>query len=189
MKTRQLFFYVAILMIGLTSCKKQPEADFTTDKASYIAGETIKLTNKTIDGVTYLWTMPDGQTATSKDVNYTTDVNENDGTLIFKLKAYSKKNKKMDETQQSVSLKAAKGDVIFWQITGSGFGTTTVTVNGLTSVITVDSPSSPDCGTSGNAVFNELKVGIYSFTATDGTYNWSGNLTIEMNVCLKFQLN
>ena len=84
MKTRQLFFYVAILMIGLTSCKKQPEADFTTDKASYIAGETIKLTNKTIDGVTYLWTMPDGQTATSKDVNYTTDVNENDGTLIFK---------------------------------------------------------------------------------------------------------
>ena len=187
MKSRQLFFNGAILMIGLTSCNKQPDADFTTDKAEYIAGETIKLTNTSVDGVTYLWTTPDGQTATSQNLDFITNENSDDATLSFKLVAFSKKQKKDATMTHTVSLKAAYGDACFWQIIGSGFGNTTVSMAGQSGIITSEYGSDPGCGQAGNANFH-LKVGNYQMTATDGNSTWSGTVAITKNGCISTRL-
>lgn len=74
--------------------------------------------------------------------------------------------------------KTKTGDVTFWQQTGSGYGVTVVSVNGVTSNITSEYGAAPSCGTSGCAVFNGLDEGTYNYTATDGTANWSGSVTI-----------
>lgn len=74
--------------------------------------------------------------------------------------------------------KTKTGDVTFWQQTGSGYGVTVVSINGVTSNITSEYASAPSCGTSGCAVFNGLDEGSYNYTASDGTASWSGSVTI-----------
>jgi|TARA_Y100000385_G_C12938635_1_gene570041 hypothetical protein len=79
------------------------------------------------------------------------------------------------------------GDVTFWQKTGSGYGITVVNIDGVSSNITSEYGSSPDCGSSGCAVFNNLETGTYNYGASDGTSTWSGSVTITEG-CLKFEL-
>lgn len=189
MKNFQKLIAVSMLAISITSCQKTPEASFTTDKSEYVAGETINLTNTTLNGKTYKWTFPDGQTGSSESYAFETDDNDPAGTLTFRLEAFSSNGKKSDEVSKSVNIKAAEGDVVFWQQAGSGYGTTVVSLNSVTSNITTEYTSSPDCGASGCAVFNGLKVGTYNYAATDGGTNWSGTLTVTKNTCLKLKLN
>lgn len=174
--------------ILLTSCQKQPIADFTTDKTEYTAGETIKLSNKSIDADKYKWTMPDGQTATSQNVDYQTSVNTPEGTLTFKLEAISKNGKKTDVATKTVSLKAATGRAMIWtsnpnvnpiavSINNIGYGTITMYYTGGT----------PDCGANG-CVTATLKVGTYNVSATDGFYTWTGTITVYANQCSTLQL-
>lgn len=177
------------LALLMTSCQKEPTASFSTDKFAYVAGETIKLTSTSTDAYYYKWTMPDGQISTTKDVNYTLNVNDQSQSRTFKLEVSSKNDKKKDEATQTVTEYAATGDIIFWQIVNSGFGITTVHLNGGSSNITGEFSSAPNCGSSGCAVFNSLKVGFYSYTATDGTATWSGTVQIQKNQCKKMQLN
>jgi hypothetical protein len=54
--------------------------------------------------------------------------------------------------------KTKYGNVTFWQETGSGYGITVVSVNGVTSNITSEKASTPECG--------------------DGTDTWAGEVTI-----------
>jgi len=188
MKIKPLLLATSLVAITFTSCQKQPEATFATDKSEYVAGETVKLSNTSADANSYKWTMPDGQIAKSIDVTYKIDEKQKDGTLTFKLEAFSKNAKKDDETTKTVKIKVAKGNAVFWQRTGSGFDVTVVELNGITSNITVDSPSTPECGSAGNAVFNGLEVGTYNWTATDGTYNWNGTINITRDGCTKQEL-
>jgi hypothetical protein len=74
--------------------------------------------------------------------------------------------------------KTKYGNVTFWQETGSGYGITVVNVNGVTSNITSEKASTPECGASGCAVFNQLETGTYDYTASDGTDTWAGQVTI-----------
>ncbi|MFM1771091.1 MAG: hypothetical protein RLZZ71_233 [Bacteroidota bacterium] len=74
--------------------------------------------------------------------------------------------------------KIKTGDVTFWQQTGSGYGVTVVSVDGITSNITSEYGAAPSCGSSGCAVFNGLDEGTYNYTATDGTDTWSGSVTV-----------
>ena len=84
--------------------------------------------------------------------------------------------------------KTEYGDVIFWQQTGSGFGITVVEINGTTSDISSEFNFPPDCGSLGCAVFNKLETGTYNFSATDGTNNWTGAITVSEG-CLKKELD
>lgn len=179
---------ITLAAITLSACQKQPSAEFTTDKAEYTAGETVKLTNTSVDGKTYKWTLPDGQTSNAANVDYTLNENQSDATLSFKLEALSKNGKKTDEASKSVTVKAAKGKVTFWQRTGSGFGITVVSINGVSSNITSEYSSTPSCGDAGCAVFSDLKIGAYAFTASDGTSSWNGNVTITKDGCLTMEL-
>lgn len=74
--------------------------------------------------------------------------------------------------------KTKTGDVTFWQETGSGYGVTVVSVDGVTSNITSEYGAAPSCGSSGCAVFNGLDEGTYNYTASDGTASWSGSVTV-----------
>jgi hypothetical protein len=78
-----------------------------------------------------------------------------------------------------ISCKKTKtGDVTFWQATGSGTGVTVVSLNSVSSNITSEYTSVPDCGDAGCAVFNGLEEGKYSYTASDGTNNWAGTVDV-----------
>ncbi|MFN4884686.1 MAG: hypothetical protein ACK5HD_00575 [Bacteroidota bacterium] len=83
--------------------------------------------------------------------------------------------------------KTKYGNVVFWQQTGSGFDLTVVEVNGVTSNITSEYPTDPDCGASGCAVFNNLEVGTYTYTATDGVDIWQGSIEV-VEGCTSFEL-
>ena len=113
MKNFQKLIAVSMLAISITSCQKTPEASFTTDKSEYVAGETINLTNTTLNGKTYKWTFPDGQTGSSESYAFETNDNDPAGTLTFRLEAFSSNGKKTDEVSKSVNIKAAEGDVVF----------------------------------------------------------------------------
>jgi len=191
MKGKIVSMMLCCLLISV-SCQKQPVAGFKTDKTTYVAGETINITNTTTDGSgDYSWGFASSQiNAASTDVNPTLIIPENhpDGELGIALKASSSNGKKSSEASLTVNIVAATGNAIFWQSTGSGFGTTTVTISGNTSVIASEYPSAPSCGASGCAVFSNWKVGTYNYTATDGTSNWNGSVTITKNGCAKKQL-
>jgi hypothetical protein len=81
-----------------------------------------------------------------------------------------------------------KGDAVFWQKTGNTFGTTVVSIDGVSSNITSDYSSAPSCGASGCAVFNDLEVGSHSYSASDGTSTWNGSITITRDNCTKYEL-
>ncbi len=85
------------------------------------------------------------------------------------------------------------GDIVFYQMVGGGFGTTTVNILDASShfasaTITSDMTGTPSCGQSGCANFSNLAVGVGSYSATDGFTNWSGYFTITSNGCVKFYL-
>jgi hypothetical protein len=173
----------AVIIIALSSCTKQPAANISTDKTTYVAGDVIHLTNTSVDASSYLWTCPNGQTLTAENIDYTTDVNTPAGTLTFTLLASSANGKKNATATKTVTITAAKGNAIFWQLTGSGHSVTVVSVNGITSNITSEYSSAPSCGAAGCAVFNDLEIGTYNFGASDGTVNWSGTVTITKDGC------
>jgi len=84
--------------------------------------------------------------------------------------------------------KTKYGNATFWQQTGSGYDITVVNINGVTSNITSEYASAPDCGTSGCAVFNQLETGTYNYTASDGVDTWSGTVKITEDGCATMQL-
>jgi len=172
----------------ITACQRQPSADFTTDKNSYTAGETVKLTNTSVDASKYKWTMPDGQTSSSENVDYTISENTPDGTLTFTLEAISKNGNKSDEAVKTVSVEAAEGQLMVWT-SNSNVNPISVYIDNVNmgTITLYYSGGTPDCGANG-CVTATLNVGTYSVYATDGNYTWNGALTVSANQCSTFQL-
>lgn len=118
---------ILVLSVGIsllfgflfTNCTKQPKANFTTDKDEYLTNEIVKLTNSSVDAITYKWVLPDGQTSSSTDIDYKLNTNLNDTILTFKLDAFSKKGKKTSTVIKSILVKAS-GQVTI-RTTNSGF--------------------------------------------------------------------
>lgn len=178
------------LIIGgllLCGCNKQPSADFTTDKTEYTAGEVVKCTNKSLNAHSYKWTFPDGQTATSLNVDYTLAVNSTPGVYSIKLEAISKNGNKRSEASKSITVKAATGKLTVWT-SNSLVGPITVYVDNVNmGTITMYYASNPGCGANG-CVTSTLTVGEHSISATDGTYTWNGTATITKDGCSTLQL-
>ena len=172
----------------LSSCNKQPSADFTTDKTEYTAGETVKLSNTSLDAKTYKWTFPDGQTSALENIDYTLSSNTPAGVYSIKLEAISKKGNKKSEASKSITVRAfSVGQLTVWT-SNSGVNQITVKVDNVTlGTITAYYNANPGCGAS-NCVTQNLSVGTHTLTATDGTFNWSGTITITANNCLTYQL-
>ncbi|MDX2361497.1 MAG: hypothetical protein QNK23_11875 [Crocinitomicaceae bacterium] len=84
--------------------------------------------------------------------------------------------------------KTEYGEVTFWQFSGSGYGVTTVTLDGGSSSITSEYNGTPACGASGCAIFTSVETGSYSYTASDGFDSWSGTVNISADQCLTVEL-
>ena len=132
--------------------------------------------------------MPDGQTSTSTDVNYTINESTQDGTMSFKLNAYSRSGKKTDDISKSVIVKAAKGQLMVWTSNANAAGPIAVYIDNVAmGSITMYFTGAPSCGSNG-CVTSTLKVGSHAISATDGTGNWTGTITVNANTCSSFQL-
>lgn len=84
--------------------------------------------------------------------------------------------------------KEQTGSELFWTNSTSFAQITVVVSSGDTKTITqAFTTYNPDCSSSGCAKFI-LPVGAYTFTASDGSYTWSGSFTIVKNGCGKFLL-
>ena len=166
----------------ISSCQKQPSADFTTDKSTYIAGDVVKLTNTSIDGSTFKWTLPDGQTSASKNLDYTLNVNQQDATLSFKLEAISKNGSKTDEATKLIAVKAATGQATIWT-SNSNVNPISVYIDNISAgTITSSYNGTPDCGSLG-CVTATLKVGTHAVSASDGNFNWTGTVNVVRDGC------
>ncbi|MFA6501435.1 MAG: hypothetical protein WCT85_01475 [Parachlamydiales bacterium] len=183
---KKIFMLLITCTIIIAGCQKQPVADFSFDKTTYKVGETILLTNNSIDADHYSWTMPDGQILSGENIQYTTNSYNSLGSLNFELMAFSRNDNKSDKIIKSVILERSTGDITFWMNEGSNI--VTVTLNGNSEDITMNYASQPNCSTSGCANFNDLASGTYNFTATDGFWEWNGQVIINSNDCTTMQL-
>jgi hypothetical protein len=101
MKNTMFLVFIGSLIMTITSCQKQPVADFTSVNYSYHAGETIHLINTSTDGKDYTWKGPDGKSYDSKDLDYPTLTSDTNKTLNFTLDALNG-NKKSSVTKSIV---------------------------------------------------------------------------------------
>lgn len=92
MKTLQLI--TALLCLALfSSCRKNPEAAFASDRSFYYVGETIHLKNESADAASYRWYFPDGTFSSEKDASYTVDDDSKGSPIPIFLNAYKKNGK------------------------------------------------------------------------------------------------
>ena len=84
-----LIIGIGVLM-GMGGCDKEPTANFSVTKSEYIAGDTVHLLNTSANGYSFLWTLPNGTTSTSTNVDYLIDTSAGFTTLSFRLEASDK---------------------------------------------------------------------------------------------------
>ena len=92
-----------LILLGIGGCDKEPTASFTTDKSEYIAGDVVHMTNTSTNGYSFLWTLPNGSTSTSSNVDYLIDTSAGFATLNFTLQASDKDGDK-NMVSKSVSV-------------------------------------------------------------------------------------
>jgi hypothetical protein len=91
-----------VISIGMISCSKEPTANFTMDKGSYFVGDIVHLTNTSVNGNSWKWTMPNGQILTTQNVDYKLDSNDIGGLENFSLIA--EKGSKTSSVFKSVTV-------------------------------------------------------------------------------------
>jgi uncharacterized protein (TIGR02145 family) len=105
LRRQNVILTLATFAIAFSSCQRQISASFLSDKTEYDAGDIVKLTNKSTNAKTYKWTLPDGQIATSEHVDFPIALSQQDGSLTFKLEAFSKNERKTEEAIKSFIVK------------------------------------------------------------------------------------
>ena len=96
--------FLFLIVIAAVACNKTPSAAFSMNKSEYKAGETVELKNESKNAKTYEWTLPDGQTSKSENVNYVLSNSTGPGTYKIKLKAISKKGDKSGEVTKEYNV-------------------------------------------------------------------------------------
>lgn len=104
MKNLLIITAVFATLFSVTSCQKQPEANFTISKTEAFTGDTIKFSNTTVNGDHYLWDFGDNNTSTDESP---THVYNKEGEYNVVLTAYSKKDKKNGKREQTVKIEKA----------------------------------------------------------------------------------
>jgi outer membrane lipoprotein-sorting protein len=179
---KKIFSLLFLVVVFLSSCQRQPSADFTTDKYNYIAGDVVILTNTSIDGSKFKWTLPDGQTSGAENLDYNLSETQQDATLTFTLEAISNNGKKSDVATKLVSVKSATGQATIWT-SNSNVNPISVYIDNISAgTITASYFGTPNCGALG-CVTATLKVGTHYVSASDGNYTWSGTVNVIRNGC------
>jgi hypothetical protein len=182
-------FLIASVAVILQGCQKQPLASFKTDLEEYRVGETVYLTNTSVDAESYAWTFPNGETSTEKSINYIIPQNSNLGVQSIQLKAYSKNKKKVDTKTTFIIVKTAEmGTATFWLYGTASATSTTVTVQNISKTIPAYLTSQPSCQNPNCANFT-LSPGTYQYYASGSGIFWNDTFTVTAGGCELIQLN
>lgn len=103
------------LIFFFTTCKKVPVADFNSSKTEYLSGETIELTNTSVDAESIRWTLPDGSTSRENSISYPTQELAVAQKFSFKLEAISKSGTKSDYVVKNITTKVPTGQLVIAQ--------------------------------------------------------------------------
>lgn len=113
---------LSLLLFLFSTCKKDavtqvaeekvPVADFNFSKSEYSSGETIELTNNSVDAETFRWTLPDGTTSKSKSISFVPPSSNLSQTFTFRLDAISKSGTKSDYVVKRITVKPPTGQLL-----------------------------------------------------------------------------
>jgi len=183
----KLFAIIILASISLAGCQKVPTASFSSDKESYVNGETMYLTNTSQNASSYQWSFSGSSTKiTTKDA-YVTFTGA--GQYTVNLTAISRNGKKSDEVTKTITIEKANGSCIFYTKT-QGLGAINISVDGVPlGSITLIYTGAPDCGANG-CVNATIKEGTHTITATaTGTGQVvSGTIDVSPNACNQFEM-
>lgn len=169
-----------------TLCTKEPTASFESDKTEYVAGETVHLTNTSVNADSYQWTFPGGQNSNTTDLEYTFPETTASGDYEFKLEA-SNEGKKKANVSKSVKVIAATGRVTAWTFNQS-VGLIQVKIDDeLVGSISGYYFFNPGCEAKG-CVSATLNVGTHTVTAVYASTSSSGTVSIKKNQCTMYKL-
>ncbi len=176
---------ITTLLLFATCTKPLPVATFTTDKTSYTDGDTIHVTNYSVNADNFIWTVTGSASQlTTKNIDIPAPT---PGTYTIKLTAGN--GSKNDELSKDVVVNKATGFVMFYA-TKPDFGQIRVYLEGVNvGIITIYYPTAPDCNSPGCINLN-LPEGNYNFTATGSVSGtWSGTVAITRNNCIPWEFN
>lgn len=92
---------IIFAILFLVSCQKQPTACFNTDSLEYISGDTIHISNNSINADKFEWYLFDSLVSEDKCPNIIIDKNTQFVDLDLRLEAFSK-NKKKNSTASKI---------------------------------------------------------------------------------------
>ncbi len=116
---------VVTSILALSSCRKKPDAHFILSQYEYSAGDMIQYENLSTDFETCEWSIigPDGSTVdttvTGRHPNIVLGILSEDGAYSLKLRAMSKKEKKITEVEKLFLVKSTRGYLNI-NVNGSG---------------------------------------------------------------------
>ena len=161
------------MSVLIASCSKQPVANFTTDKDTYTAGESIVCSNTSEDAVVYDWeylSASSGQTITEQIIGdhdsikiETTNAYGN-GEFEIKLTVTNEKRDNTDEITKTVNIIAATGSVTFYTKIQTHVDEIEVTINGEIKTLTKQFEETADCNEDGAVYFEDLAVGVLMYS-------------------------
>ena len=173
---RKTILLSALTVLVFSSCQKQPKADFTMSKTECYVGESVTMTDKSVDAKSYKWSIDNIEKGTGSSVSYYA---ENSGVKVVKLETFSKNGKKSNSNTKTLTVKN-QNEAYFGYYFGdanSGCQVTDLDVNTLgSSQISFDFGGIPITA----SVTSLTNASIISsiFTDTDGTefYISGGNI-------------
>ncbi len=176
------------LCLLFSSCTNKPVAEFIfKNGVSATAGDQVEFINFSVHATDYIWTMPDGSTQTGVSPAYTIPVTQGDANLTFTLTANSAEGK--NEYSKDLPVAAARGNVIFWHLNGTGYSSAVINFDSRIDSIPMSIGSAPDCTSDDGARFIGTKVGTHNYSATDGVKNWDGTVDVSRDGCTVVLLN
>ena len=105
MKTSKIILIGPVFIVLVSSCQKQPSADFTVSETEVLTDEKIFLTNTSLEAESYYWDFGDGQNSIDENTFHSF---ANEGEYSVKLTAYSKSQKKEDIKVVTIFVEKAK---------------------------------------------------------------------------------
>ncbi len=115
---RKTILLSALTILALSSCQKQPKADFTMSKTECYVGESVTLTSTSTDASSYSWECDFVNKSTEKSFTYTPD-SYGYGSKIIALTVKSKNGKKTSYISKTLTVKN-QNEAFKGYLTGNG---------------------------------------------------------------------
>jgi hypothetical protein len=180
----------ALLLLGLalfvTSCSG-PVAKFSTDRKSYLGGDTVHMKNESTGAELFEWSLNDRPIGVAQELSFILDTKAK-GPQVFKLKA-SVEGGPSSTATQTVMATTPLGTVTAWStfpgveiihVTGENEQSVGVTATGYT--------ADPGCGSEG-CITMALSPGTYTIDGTSSITRSRRIIELQDNACVSVKMH